>query len=52
MFNFSAFFICDFELALYPFDIQLCQVLLTLKENQLDNVRYIYKFYREILVLF
>ncbi len=37
---FSANFICQFDLMLYPFDIQPCEVQITLNEKQLENTRY------------
>ncbi len=37
---FSANFICQFDLTLYPFDIQPCEVQITLNEKQLEYTRY------------
>jgi hypothetical protein len=36
---FSAHYICDFLLDVYPFDVQRCEILLELNEKQMDTVR-------------
>jgi hypothetical protein len=36
---YSAHYICDFLLDVYPFDVQRCEILLELNEKQMDTVR-------------